>query len=189
MQDITRYLTWANCKRLIQHTECLRDKVFFSLAVSTGRRIGELINIRIRDINIEEGTILWFIEKKRKEYKVVKHVPKMAWEPMLDYIMTLENPAPEAYLFQSTYTDRPLTTQRWRQILHKLSERYNILTEGQQRPRIHDLRHSCGVQIYNKTNDIRVVQRVLEHKDYNMSAQYARISTKDTEHKLEGVFE
>jgi len=173
--------------KLIDRAKTLRDKAFFATLICSGRRIGEVIRLKVSDINLEEGTVLWDIEKKRKEYKVRKYLPEIALELIKEYIETnkLNEDDP---VFRSSYTDRPLTTQRWRQILHRICEIEGIQTEGNQRPRVHDLRHSCGVRIYDKTKDIRVVQNVLEHSDFNMAAHYARISTKDAEKQMREIF-
>jgi len=53
-------LSQDEVKRLVESAECLRDRLIIELLAETGARIGELANLRIRDVQFDEySAILW----------------------------------------------------------------------------------------------------------------------------------
>jgi len=64
MKDLGGYIRDEELKRFIDCIEPLRDRLIFNLLYRTGRRVGEVLKLKVRDIDFESNKIIWTIEKK-----------------------------------------------------------------------------------------------------------------------------
>lgn len=75
-EHLVTYLTRAEIKRIMREIDNnsspimrIRDKTIVSLALSTGMRVGAIVNLNIEDLNLEEQTIS-VIEKGNKSRQI-----------------------------------------------------------------------------------------------------------------------
>ena len=47
--------------------KAMMDYVIFKVLLSTGRRLGEILNVRVKDVNLEEGIMWTIIEKSQRK--------------------------------------------------------------------------------------------------------------------------
>jgi integrase len=187
MKDKTKYLTWGSIGKLIESCTEERDMLFFLLASSTGRRVGELIRLKVEDIDFENNTIVWNIEKKRKEHRVVLPVNPPLVSKLKEYI---QKDNLTEWVFPSPRREnKPICIRYWQKKLSKIAENNEIKTAGGQRPHFHSIRHSVAVRILDKTGDIRLVQRALQHSSLSITSHYLDVSNKDFKDKMEGVLD
>jgi integrase len=150
-----------------------RDRLLIRLLWKTGRRIGEILNLKVKNINFDEREVMWFIEKKKREYPRWKPCDSETINMLKEY--TKDIPI-EEYVFKSTQKEEgPISRQRAFQIIRKLCEKAGIDFVGSKHPHPHHFRHSFAVDKARKLGspaDMRSLQLHLEHDNMGMTEQY-----------------
>lgn len=150
----------------------LRDVAIFTLFLTTGIRVSELISINISDLDfsanafrvIRKGgsaAILYFGEETKKSLQEYLEQRKSAQ----DY-------STSSPLFTSMQGDR-LTVRA----VENLVKKYTQSAVPLKKISPHKLRSTFGTMLYNETEDIYMVADVLGHKDVNTTRKhYATVS-------------
>lgn len=148
-------LTPKDIKHLISHCRTLREKALINTLYESGARIGELLNLKIKDINPDEyGCVLNLFGKTG--YRKVRLVGSA---PALSQWLELEHPKrndPNSYVFCNTYKNENkdyrgnrLTHEAIYKILDKLKERSNF-----KKPlNPHMFRHSRATELSEHMTD------------------------------------
>jgi integrase/recombinase XerD len=191
-----------------------RNFLIVLLLVTTGRRIGELLDLKVKDINWEEETIVWNIEKKHKflkdeegfpipnedpnsknKYlteKIYKREPKSIDRNSLAYLkdyIEQEGLDYKDYVFYSPEEeDRSkkhlARTTVWI-FMNKISKALDIPFHP------HTFRHTFAVWIAKKMEspaDLKKLRDLLEHSDTKVTETYLKFNTKETKNLLEKTF-
>tara|TARA_B100000749_G_scaffold280899_1_gene280953 strand:+ start:28400 stop:29089 length:690 start_codon:yes stop_codon:yes gene_type:complete len=150
----------------------LRDILLLKLALDTGARAQELLNIQFKDINEYDETIYINGLKNsndrelpvRKDVfrRIVRLKPIAAKEKGNNGLI-----GEDRYLFPITY---PRLVQIWLfyRPVHK---------------KFHSLRHTFAIELYKKTKDIRLLQMALGHRNIANTMIYADYVYTQTELK------
>lgn len=173
----------------IAKTHSIRNWLILHLLLRTGRRIGELLQLKPADINFEDEQIKWHIEKKRtkKDYQVWKTIDQESLRYIIDYIKQ-EQIEPHEYLFFSPYKGREqhITRQAVWYFLSKYAKESGIDVHP------HSFRHTFAVWIVQNMEhpgDLKILKELLEHSDIKMTEHYLQFSTKQTRELLEKTFD
>lgn len=128
-----------------------RNCLMLLIALKTGARAQELLNITKADLDIYEETILIRGIKGSNDREIP--VPSMVFKK----INTYANSQPDQRLF-------PITYNRLRQI-------WDLYRPTQKK--FHCLRHTFAIELYKKTRDVRLVQVALGHRNIMNTMIYA----------------
>ena len=154
-------------------TDEIRDKAMLETMYSSGLRVSEIINLEVKNVNLNRGVIQVF-GKGAKERKVP--LGDYAIEYINKYITTVRNKNPNKsnkYLFLSKYGE-PLT----RQYFFKMIRKYALLA-GINRPiSPHILRHSFATHLLENNADLRAVQEMLGHTNIATTQIYTHVSSR-----------
>ncbi len=138
--------------------ECMqvypRDALILYVALKTGARATEILNLRYSDINEFDQTI-FFRGIKNSNDRELPLSPRL-FKKLMKYAR-LSNAKSEQQLFEISYN-------RFRQIW------------GHYRPvnkKLHALRHTFAIELYKKTKDLRLVQLALGHRSITNTMIYA----------------
>ncbi|AOH55039.1 integrase [Peribacillus muralis] len=133
-----------------------RDYMMFSIGINIGLRIGDLLQLRVRDIL--EGTHIVIVEQKTEKIKRFLVNPQLRKE-VRKYVrkMNLKN---EQYLFPSRKGDGPITRVQAYRVLNKAADMADIPDVG-----THTLRKTFGYLHYQKFKDIALLQQILNHSN------------------------
>lgn len=149
-----------------------RDLLILELLYATGVRVGELVNIKVDDINIYEKTIL-ILGKGNKERIV--HYGEYASDILEMYLndgYKILNKKKSPYLFinnkYTKLTDRGVRTILER-IIKKTSLNKNISP--------HMIRHSFATHLLNEGCDLLSVQKLLGHESLSATQIYTHVTT------------
>jgi site-specific recombinase XerC len=185
-----RTLTDLEQARLLKitgaHRDGFRDHVLLSLALGAALREMELVSLDVGDITADGVHVRQRVALRRfkgsgrdgapatqevflPENAVYKLKKFLRWKR--DAGQSL---APDAPLFISRHGKR-LATRSVRHLFRKWQERAGF----DQPQRFHNLRHSSCTNLYRRTRDIRMVQRVARHADLKTSTIYAGPSDED----------
>ena len=163
-------LTADECKKLLNEAKDLREKTIVALTLSCGLRANEVVNIRISDFEVKNGTIILYVLGKgrsgKQDYVVV---PDMVMDIIREYSKAY---GITDYLFVSVSrnnTGNKLTTQSIRRIVNKMYERSNLKTD---KITLHSLRHSFGTIAIQNGENIRDVSKAMRHKSLDTTSIY-----------------
>lgn len=127
-----------------------RNALAILLLLKTGARAQELLNINVTDLNDSSKSV--FIRGIKNSYDREIPLAPGLYNELKKYAATV----PTEKLFDFGY--------------HRLIQIWD-----QYRPvkkKLHSLRHTAAVQLYQKSKDIRLVQTFLGHKNINNSLIY-----------------
>lgn len=154
----------------IKTKEGQRERVILEVLYGSGIRVSELVNIKIKDIDFNNKTILIF-GKGSKERLV------SFGEPALDSIKMFINDGRKQYEIESEYlivgkNEIQLTTRRIEQIIgnliNKTSIKMNITP--------HMFRHTFATHLLDNGSDLIAVQELLGHESLSSTEIYTHIS-------------
>lgn len=136
-----------------------RNCLAIGLALKTGGRAQEILNIRKSDLNPIEESV--FIQGLKGSNDREIPLPSSFFKKLMKYSQGLDG----EMLF-------PITYNRFRQIW----DLYRPVPK-----KLHSLRHTFAIQLYKKTKDIRLVQVALGHRNVMNTMVYADYVYSQTE--------
>lgn len=150
-----------------------RDKAILELLYATGVRCSELVNMNIKDVDMDAKTIR--IKGKGRKERVALFGTK-AQEKLMLYFQNerfdahnLEEP-----LF-TNYRGNRFTPRSVQRVIHMFRSFLKI-----ERPITpHKIRHSFATHLLNQGADLRSVQELLGHKTLSSTEKYTHVSLKD----------
>ena len=167
-----------------EHRDGFRDHVIISLALGTGLREHELLALDLGDVFDDEGHA-----KRRVTLRVFKRStanPAVQEVVLPDLVRAKleklrswkkrqgESLAPDAPLFVSRL-GRRLSSRQLRENFTTWQGRAGF----ERHLSFHSLRHSALTNVYRRTRDIRLTQRVARHKSILSTAIYTHPSDED----------
>ena len=149
-----------------------RNRLILEMLYATGVRVGELVNIKVKDINQTEKTIL-ILGKGNKER--MAHYGEYAAEILNLYLQDgykKLNKNKLDYLFLNNKHTK-LTERGVRDILDSIIKQTNLNKHISP----HMLRHSFATHLLDNGADIRVVQELLGHSSLSTTQIYTHVTT------------
>ncbi len=155
--DFTEYRNWV--------------KVNFLLA--TGVRVGELVNIKIRDIDVDEAIVKVKRSKSRRE----RHIPlsKTMLKILVEYITTRNPETVDDYLFCNAFGNK----LREDSCNHAIG-RYNN-QRGVDKTSVHLFRHTFAKMYILNGGDIFRLQKLLGHRGIETVKEYVNMFSNDVQ--------
>ena len=155
-----------------------RDRAMLELLYGTGMRIGELVGLRLADVDLQGGLVRVF-GKGAKE-RIVP-IGRYAYEAVGDYLGALGRPAlvPDRWARRGD-ADAVFLNRRGGRLSRQGAWgalRNRALAAGLG-PRLtpHVLRHSCATHLLDHGADLRVVQELLGHASISTTQVYTKVS-------------
>lgn len=150
-----------------------RDYILFILGINTGLRIGDLLNLKTKQLKGKKRVV---IQEGKTKKKRTLYLTSIYYE-LQDYIASNES----EWLFPSRKGDKPIsTTQAYRQLV-KAGEMVDI-PEG---IGTHTMRKTFGYWHYKQFKDIAELQNILNHTHPKITERYIGITEEQIENNLE----
>ena len=184
-KKLPKYLNYEEMERLLNsidtsELEGIRDRLIIELLYSTGIRVSELVNIKIKDINIHEEQIK-ILGKGNKE-RIVLFGEKAKESIRLylnEYKEFFQGNILNNYLLINK-KGKQLTTNKVelivKDVLRKSALKLNISP--------HTLRHTFATHMLDSGADLKSVQELLGHENLKTTAIYTHVSNE----RLKNVF-
>ncbi|MGB5883082.1 MAG: tyrosine-type recombinase/integrase, partial [Desulfobulbales bacterium] len=171
---LPRAMDAADVQLLFSVIKQPRDKALFLLLLRTGMRIGELLDLQVSDVDLQEQKILIYTGEKNSRGRVV-YFSDDARIALADWLKK-RNPEKE-YLFYSVRNPY-LTYAAVRKRFNTYLEKTGLTHKGYT---IHQLRHTFATELLNAGMRIECLQPLLGHSNLEITRRYARLSNKSRE--------
>ena len=175
-KSLPKVMTKKEVSQLIKHVEMntkknLRDDALIELLYSTGLRVSEVANLKLKDINLKKSEIK-ILGKGNKERIVIFN--NKSKEKIIRYLkndkrfISLKTEA----LFQNKFKEA-LTTRSIQRILKKYLNFSGINSKYS----THTLRHTFATHLLEGGADIKVIQQLMGHSSPETTKIYTHVSS------------
>ncbi|MFD2517733.1 tyrosine-type recombinase/integrase [Salinimicrobium flavum] len=169
----SRYLPTVLSKEEVIHllrvTRNLKHRAIIAMIYSSGLRIGELLELKLANIDVLRRQVIIKNSKGRKDRVVVLAESML---PLLNNYLSTYTPA---VYFAEGQAGGPYTAQSIRTFLQESCRRAGIIKKVTP----HTLRHSYATHMLENGIDIRYIQELLGHSKPETTMIYTHVSRKD----------
>lgn len=144
--------------------------IVLELLLCTGMRVGELVALRIEDLDQSAWTVS--IRGKGDRERIVYIADPGVHRLVELYLRMRARCTPDTLTFLVNSCGRPWTTQSIRALVRQAGVRAGL----QRRVTPHMFRHSAATQLLEAGVDIRFVQRLLGHSSIATTQRYTHVS-------------
>lgn len=171
VQLLPQVLAMEEVKEILDCTENLKHKAMLTTIYSAGLRIGELTNLRIRDID-SHGMRIWIREGKGVKDRLTVLSPILL-ELLRDYYVRYR---PANFLFEGPHGAQYSPTS-----IRKVLQRAVVKAGIRKKVVPHTLRHSFATHLLENGTNLRYIQTLLGHTSARTTEIYTHVSTKKLE--------
>lgn len=169
-------LSVEECKSIYSSLTNNRERLIFSLAISTGLRASEIANAKLDNIRKLNGEYVLYVKcKKRDDESEYVKLSNQVLKDILEYTDGRIN----GYLFISESHNsygKGLSTTSIRNIVKSIFRRFGYDEDGFS---VHSLRRTSATIMYKSGQTIYDIQQVLHHRSIATSQRYINQVTRD----------
>jgi integrase/recombinase XerD len=169
-------LSQKEVKRILAMTPSLKSRVMLSLASGCGLRAGEVVRLKVGDIDSAQKIIRIVQSKGLKDRNAMLPSDILGllrnWWTERSNGQDKDLPAPERLLFPG-YRGKQLSTRQLSRLFLETAREAGIT----KRVTLHTLRHSFATHLLERGVDIRVIQALLGHSKLTTTVRCARVAT------------
>ncbi len=178
-------LSKKEIKRILLMVPRLKARVMLSLAYGCGMRAGEVVRLKVGDIDSAQEIIRIVQAKGRKDRNVMLPSDILGllreWWTERPTSQDKDVPTPERILFPG-YRGKHLSTRQISRLFKETARDVGItkpvtLHTSCRRRAFSTMRHSFATHLLERGTDIRVIQVLLGHAKLTTTARYARVAT------------
>ncbi|KKP30732.1 MAG: Integrase/recombinase [Parcubacteria group bacterium GW2011_GWA2_31_28] len=159
-------LSRGEIKNIIGIIKNPKHKLIISLAYGAGLRISEVVNLKAKDVNLEELTI--HLKNTKGEKDRITIFSKKIKNDLQNLIAGKNS---NDYLFESERSVK-LTERTAQKVFENALRRAGIKKD----PTFHSLRHSFGTHLLENGVDVRYVQELLGHQNIRTTQIYTQVT-------------
>lgn len=164
-------LSKEEIKKLLDCTPNIKHKAILSTIYACGLRRGEILNLRLNDLNSQRG-LMHIVQSKGAKDRVVK-MPQKLIDLLFEYYQKYQ---PKEYLFEG-HKGKKYSATSIAKVLALSLKRAGIKKKFTP----HCLRHCYAVHLMDKGIHIRYIQEALGHKSLKTTMIYTRVSQENKE--------
>lgn len=161
-------LSKKEIKELLDKTENVKHRLLIELLYSTGLRLSECINLKHKDLELNEN-IGWVRMGKGTKDRIFI-ISDMFKKDLLDY---MEKKGYGEYIF--TVNGRKMSPRGIQHAIKNSAKRAGI----KKNIHVHTLRHSFATHLLENGVDIRKIQHLLGHSSLQTTQIYTQISSEE----------
>lgn len=166
-QKLPEIFSQQEMSLLISHPKNLKHQAIICLLYGGGLRVGELINLKITDIDSSRMVINVRAAKNNKDRQVM--LDQSLLELLRDYVREYK---PSTYLFngqkKGQYSERSV---------NELLKYWSLKAGIKKGIHAHLLRHSFATHLLDAGTDMSIIQKLLGHSNIKTTELYAKVST------------
>ena len=150
----------------------LRDRLILELLYQTGIRVGELINIKLKDYSFSKKELLVF--GKRNKQRIIPLNNSMSY--LLESYITSR-----ANHYKATDIDFLFISdsckQSYAKMIYRIVNRYLSLVSSVQKKSPHILRHAFATHLLSRGADLNAIKDLLGHSSLLSTQVYTQVSS------------
>lgn len=151
-----------------------RNRTILELLYATGMRISELVNLKLNEIDLMEGTVK--VMGKGSKERIIP-IGELANNYLHLYLgkyrsELLKGSSEYVFLSGKSKDNGKMSRQYFNSLLKKLAIEKNIKTKFSP----HTLRHSFATHLIDRGADLRVIQELLGHASISTTQIYTHVS-------------
>jgi integrase len=148
-----------------------RNYLIFMAGLYTGRRISDVLKLKVSDIIDTNGrckeTI--YVRETKTKKRITLPIQKELRKELQEYCAGL---APHEYIFQTNRkAKKPMHRSTFYKILSNVSKKYGLEHIG-----CHTMRKTFGYHHYQEYHDIVILQEIFGHADISITKRYIGIN-------------
>jgi len=159
-------LSREEIRKIIESIKNPKHKLIISLAYGAGLRISEVINLKVKDVNLEELTIHLKNAKGKKD-RITIFPEKIK----IDLQNLIAGKNLNDYLFESERGGK-LTERTAQKVFENAFRKAGIKKDAT----FHSLRHSFATHLLENGVDVRYVQELLGHQNIRTTQVYTQVT-------------
>ena len=176
-QKIPLVMSQDEVALLLAGAKSVKAEAMLSLAYGCGMRAGEVVRLKVGDIDSGQGIIRVVQSKGDKDRHVmlpdaILELLRQCWcERSTRHDADI--PPKERYLFPGRGSYKPLTTRQLNRVFHETADAAGITKPVT----VRSLRHSFATHLLERGVDIRVIQALLGHSSLVSTSRYTQVAT------------
>ena len=155
---------------ILKHTRNLKHKAILYLTYAAGLRVGEVVNLKVQDIDTIRGIVR--IDQGKGKKDRISLLSSKAEMILKEY---LEKYKPGDWLFEGDVPGRHLTERSVQRVFESSCKKAGITKDVS----VHTLRHSFATHLLESGTDLRYIQELLGHSSSKTTEIYTHVSTRD----------
>ncbi len=159
-------LSRKEIEKIILEIKNPKHKLMISIGYAGGLRVSEVVNLKVRDIDLDELTIHLKSAKGKKDRITV--FPERLKTDFQNLMAGKNN---NDFVFESVRGGK-LTTSTVQKVFQKALKRTEIKKEAT----FHSLRHSFATHLLENGTDVRYVQELLGHSNIRTTQIYTQVT-------------
>jgi len=159
-------LSRPEIKTILKSIQNEKHRLLLSLAYGAGLRVSEVVNLKIKDINLKELTI--HIKNAKGQKDRITLLPEKLIKDLKKIIIKKTN---NNFLFESERGGK-LTTRTAQKIFENALKISDIKKDAS----FHSLRHSFATHLLENGVDVRYVQELLGHQNIRTTQIYTHVT-------------
>jgi integrase/recombinase XerD len=171
---LPRAIDPGDLRQLLTVIDKVRDRALILLLLRTGMRIGELLNTKVHDVDLNNHRILIYEAEKNSVGRVV-YYSEDAKEALLSWLR-VRNTFKEILFYGQGH--RPLSYEAARSMFNKYLEKAGLIYSGYT---LHCLRHTFATDLLNARMPLECLRVLLGHTSLEVTRIYARLTDKTRE--------
>jgi integrase/recombinase XerD len=156
--------------RILFAVENRKHRALLFLVYSSGLRVGEVVRLRLNDLDLERRTLHVRQGKGNKDRMTV--LSQSAIEVVQQYI---DQTKPENWLFPGQYPNKHLSERTVQKVFEAAVKTAKVKKDVS----VHSLRHSFATHLLEDGIDIRYIQELLGHQSTRTTEIYTHVAVKD----------
>ncbi len=159
-------LSRKEIEKIISQMENSKHKLMISLGYAAGLRVGEIINLKVKDINLEELTI-HIKNTKGKKDRITVFPEKLK----IDFQNLMAGKKNNCLVFESNRGGK-LTASTAQKVFQNALKKSGVKKDAT----FHSLRHSFATHLLENGIDVRYVQALLGHSNIRTTQIYTQVT-------------
>ena len=179
---LPRAIDSQHLTQLLSVIDNRRDRTLILLLLRTGMRIGELLNCKLQDIDLNEQKILIYQSDKTSVGRAVYYSTD-AQQALLAWLR-VRDPGKQ-HLFCG-HNDKPVCYETARSIFQRCLQKADLQYNGYT---LHCLRHTFATDLLNAKMPLECLRVLLGHSNLEITRRYARLTDKTREEEYFSAME
>ncbi len=159
-------LSRSEIEKVLESVQNPKHRTLLALAYGAGLRVSEVIDLKVKDVDLPELVI--HIKQAKGQKDRITVFPEKLRAPVQNLIA---GKGPSDFVFSSERGGK-LTTRTAQKVFEKALDKAGILKHAT----FHSLRHSFATHLLENGVDVRYVQELLGHRNIRTTQRYTQVT-------------